>query len=366
MRILFLEPFFGGSHKYFALGLKKHSSHSIELKTLPGRFWKWRMRGASLHFLSALKNLDRYDLIMAGNLMDISQWKALSPACSPPVILYMHENQLAYPVKKGEERDFQYGWTDFTNQLCAERVVYNSHYNKDSFFRSLEKLFKRLPDALPSYDSAELSQKISVIPPGCDTADSWDGKKKYEKTGESPLILWNHRWEHDKNPEDFFHFLKNLKSRGKSFRLAVLGEAYEKSPECFRNAEELFQKEIVHFGYADSRKEYESWLEKSDFVFSSAIQENFGISIVEAMSFGAIPLLPDRLAYPEVLPEKYHSTLLYIHQEDLLKKWDRLQSDSSLSGMRKYLSEAMQQYSWKNIAPVFDRLFEEVLQSHGS
>ncbi|MGD9334817.1 MAG: DUF3524 domain-containing protein, partial [Desulfobacterales bacterium] len=39
MKFLFLEPFFGGSHKDFAQGLVSHSRHRIDLVALPARFW---------------------------------------------------------------------------------------------------------------------------------------------------------------------------------------------------------------------------------------------------------------------------------------------------------------------------------------
>ncbi|MBW2707028.1 MAG: DUF3524 domain-containing protein, partial [Deltaproteobacteria bacterium] len=35
LKFLFLEPFFGGSHREFAQGLVAHSRHSIDLLTLP-------------------------------------------------------------------------------------------------------------------------------------------------------------------------------------------------------------------------------------------------------------------------------------------------------------------------------------------
>ena len=37
LKILFLEPFFGGSHKDFALGFQAHSRHDIDLVSMPAR-----------------------------------------------------------------------------------------------------------------------------------------------------------------------------------------------------------------------------------------------------------------------------------------------------------------------------------------
>ncbi|MDP6115985.1 MAG: DUF3524 domain-containing protein, partial [Planctomycetota bacterium] len=46
MHILALEPYMTGSHRSFLDGLKTHSNHSIEIRGLPGRRWKWRMRAS--------------------------------------------------------------------------------------------------------------------------------------------------------------------------------------------------------------------------------------------------------------------------------------------------------------------------------
>lgn len=296
--------------------------------------------------------------------MDLAQLKALNPELNVPIILYVHENQLDYPIKKGEERDFQYGWTDYTNMLCADHIIFNSAYNRDSFFRALGKLIARLPDCRPDRDFSTLINKSSIIPPGCKMASSWNPEEKFERTGTAPLILWNHRWEHDKNPEDFFSFLKLLKKDRIPFRLALLGESYKSSPDCFQKAEDDFKNELVHYGYLESRKEYETWLNRSDFVISTAIQENFGISIVEAASFAVIPLLPNRLVYPEVLPREFHKTLLYNNLDDLRKKFKELIQKTEICSIRKQLSGSVQAYSWQNIIKQFDTLFEETLSRH--
>jgi hypothetical protein len=84
VKFLFLEPFFGGSHRYFAEGLAAHSRHEIDLMTLPARFWKWRMRGAALYFLKKIPPLEAYDGLITSDLMSLSDfdpWRA--PACPP-------------------------------------------------------------------------------------------------------------------------------------------------------------------------------------------------------------------------------------------------------------------------------------------
>ena len=364
MDILFLEPFYSGSHEYFAKGIVNNSSFNIDLLTLPGRFWKWRMRGAALEFSRMSNQNKKYDLIVTGNLMDLCQWKALNRNLQTPVLLYVHENQLAYPIKKGEVRDFQYGWTDYTNMLCADRILFNSAYNRDSFYSELDKLITKMPDCKPDKDFTPLLSKTSVIPPGCKTAETWDESLKCEQNKQTPLIIWNHRWEHDKNPEDFFRILRILKDRGLSFRLALLGESYSVSPECFARSRMEFRKELVHFGYAETREEYEEWLKKADFVISTSRQENFGISIVEAASYGAIPILPHRLAYPEVLPEEFHKDLLFKDLTEAGDCFSLLINNPDLEDIRKKLSASMKKYSWEVLIKQFDKVFWETA-NHG-
>ncbi len=43
-------------------------------------------------------------------------------------------------------------------------------------------------------------------------------------------IVWPHRWEHDKNPEEFFNALFKLHEMEIDFRLHVIGEQFSEIP----------------------------------------------------------------------------------------------------------------------------------------
>ena len=47
MRVLFLDPYHGGSHRAFSAGWRDHSAHTLEILDLPAHHWKWRMRHAA-------------------------------------------------------------------------------------------------------------------------------------------------------------------------------------------------------------------------------------------------------------------------------------------------------------------------------
>lgn len=359
MKILFLEPFFGGSHKDFALGFQTHSRHDITLVTLPARFWKWRMRGAALYFVNKIKDFSSYDAIMTTDMMDLTDLKALVGKSCLPVLLYFHENQLSYPLSPGEKRDFHLGFTNIVSAFAADRVVFNSKFHLNEFMKSARQLIKLMPDARPGFMMDRIMKKASVIYPGSRFESG--SMVLEERDLARPLILWNHRWEHDKNPDLFFKVLFRLKEMNVPFSIALLGENFEAYPDIFNQAKDILKDEILVFGYVNSREDYISWLRKGAVVVSTAFQENFGISIVEAVRHGCIPLLPNRLSYPEIMPVDLHSMILYEAEEDFFKKlFDLLTRYPEYLPLQKRLSSEMDRFSWENMAKEYDDVLESI------
>ncbi len=358
LNILFLEPFYGGSHKAFADGLVHHSSHSITLKTMPARFWKWRMRGAALHYLEKIQDWDRYDLIFATDLMSISDLKVLCPVSLPPVILYFHESQLSYPLPEGEKMDYQFGFTDITSALTADAIIFNSQFHSDQFFKELPRFIRKMPEFLPKWAVDKIKQKSNVIHPGADLNHLNNTEPKQNK---KPRILWNHRWEFDKNPELFFDVIDSVDKKGADFDLILLGENFQSVPTPFITARKRYRERILAYGYAESREEYYSWLQSADITISTAIQENFGLSVVEAVSAGAFPLLPDRLSYPEVVPESFHSKHIYSSRDNLEERLLSLLKDGIPT--TSHLSKTMTSHDWSTRIHDFDNLFISSLET---
>jgi glycosyltransferase involved in cell wall biosynthesis len=368
LKILFLEPFYGGSHREFADGLVRHSRHAITLATLPARFWKWRMRGAALWFLETAGDMTGYDLIFVSGLMSLADLKALSPAPLPPTAVYFHESQLSYPLAPGEKMDYQFGFTDITTGLAADALIFNSHYHYTQFFSELPRFLRRMPDSRPTRAAGLLKEKSLVIHPGFELSTPAAQGEHPESSAAvpsaassacgPPILLWNHRWEFDKNPQCFFRVLAALDDEGIPFRLALLGENYSRVPDCFPAARERYGDRILVYGYRESRAEYASWLGKSRIVVSCAVQENFGLSVVEAAAAGAYPLLPARLAYPEVIPEAFHARHLYRDEQELHDMLAGLLTEG-IPG-HTALRRALEIHDWGRRITEYDDFFEQV------
>lgn len=358
LNILFLEPFYGGSHKDFADGLIRHSRHNITLRSLPARFWKWRMRGAALHFCRSIDDWGTYDLILMSDLMSASDLKALVDGPLPPRAVYFHESQLSYPLPAGEKMDYQFGFTDITTGLAADHLIFNSRFHYEAFFSELPRFIRRMPENRPTWAAEEIRAKSRVIYPGTELSSLAElNAARPIENDEPPLILWNHRWEFDKDPETFFRVLARLDDEGCRFNLALLGENFQAVPKPFIAARERYGKRILVDGYRESRKEYLAWLGKSDIVLSCAIQENFGLSVVEAIAAGAYPLLPDRLSYPELVPDDLYEAHLYRSEEELTAKLRTLLKTRPRPS--EALREAYLQHDWKTRVAEYDAFFDE-------
>lgn len=302
MNIMALEPYYGGSHRAFIDGLSKASGHNWTLLALPAHKWKWRMRHSAITFASRAAELTEkrqiFDVLFCSDMLNLAEFIALAPAgiAELPKVIYFHENQLTYPVRAEDERDYHFAMTNLTSALAADAVWFNSQFHLDSFLDALAKFLKSMPDHQPLETIEKIRAKSSVYPPGITDFPV----RKARKSG--PLrILWAARWEHDKNPEDFFEAIKILKEKNVPFRLSVIGQSFRDRPAVFDQAHNDFQDHIDFWGYQQSRDDYERALCQADVVVSTANHEFFGIGILEAAAAGAHPLVPNRLSYPEIL-----------------------------------------------------------------
>ena len=370
MRILLLEPFMGESHKAWAEGFAKHSRHEIEILSLPGRHWKWRMHGAAETFALIVNKMEVMpDLIFASDMLDFAGFLALTrrKTAHIPTALYFHENQLAYPWSPDDpdpklKRDNHYAFINYRSALVADAVFFNSQYNQDSFFNALPAFLKAFPDNQELKNVARIEKKSSVLALGMDLM-ALDAFRPIQKPqNEVPLVLWNHRWEYDKHPERFFQALFQLEEENVPFQLAVLGRAYQKTPPIFEEAFFRLEHRIVDWGFAESFEEYAKWLWKADILPVTSKQEFFGASVVEAMYCGCIPLLPNALAYPQHVPDAFKKNMLYTFETDYKRKLKALLTSPTLSNANP--SEWVAQYDWAKMIGEYDIRLELLLQKN--
>jgi glycosyltransferase involved in cell wall biosynthesis len=365
-RILLLSPYHGGSHRAFAEGLASASLHEFTILSLPARFWKWRMRGAALLLADRARRLSgSFDLVVATDMLNLAEFRALSGLGACPHLLYLHENQLAYPLPENDRPDHHFGFINLASALAADCVVFNSRTHRDAFLGAAPAFLGAMPDCpLPGVVS-RIEARSRVIPVGCDLAALERDAAGPPPPEGPPLVLWNHRWEFDKAPEVFFRILARLDDAGVGFRLALAGDSSAQvEPRPFLEARRRYGSRVVQFGWVPDRRDYARLLGRSDLVVSTALQENFGISVVEAISCGAWPLLPQRLSYPEVLPPAWHDDCLYAGEEELESRLAGLLGGELPDARRRgQLAGEMRRYDWSALIGTYDDLFASLAGS---
>jgi len=250
-----------------------------------------------------------------------------------------------------------------TTALAADAVWFNSAFHRDSFLAALGTFLKRMPDHQCNEAVEKIEQKASVHPPGVGSMPS----HRHKEAG-APRILWAARWEHDKNPQTFFDALQLLKQRGVVFRLSVIGEEFRDKPEVFDRARRDFAEHIDRWGYQPNRADYETALSEADVFVSTAEHEFFGLSAAEAALAGAYPLLPKRLAYPEIfgLNEDPAAKAFFYDgsSADLADKLTecvrRLNVGASLADGTLNLRQRLQRFQWPHLAPILDEALERL------
>ena len=362
MRVWLISPYHTGSHQAWAEGYARHSRHQVTLLTMTGQLWKWRMLGAAVEMAAQADALLRAgpppDLVLATDMLDLPTWlglvrRELPPAT--PVLLYMHENQLTYPLQPGDKRELTYALVNWRSQLAADAVIFNSRYHRRAWFRALPNLLKQFLDYNHLDQVDTVRHRSHILPVGLTLSSAYP----LTISSPHPLILWNQRWEYDKHPDRFFALLYQLQEAGIDFRVAVAGENVRQEPDEFRTARARLGERIVHWGYLPARQDYVDLLHRADLVISTAAHEFFGVSVLEAIAAGAFPLLPRRLSYPELIPAALHAACLYTDDEDLFAK-----TAQRLSLPRRappsLVAHVRAHYAWETVAPRYDDLFEEI------
>lgn len=178
------------------------------------------------------------------------------------------------------------------------KLGYNSNYTKRLFEMATPALGKGfvLHPGIQVETISELSSKVGV---GIDR----------------PLrVTWHHQWRQQKGPLIMMEAIEELSKRfpDVQFEIGRVGEEGVQYSSC-QSSNERFEQAVDAFLTGRSsnvrlrerevaQEDYWVRLAESDVVFSTAVEESFGVAMLEAAATGAVCVVPDRLVYDEVLP----------------------------------------------------------------
>lgn len=346
MRVLLLSAYAAQSHRYWQQGLQSMFPDWdwMELN-LPPRHFSWRVRGNPLFWsIAESATLQQpYDLLIATSMVDLATLRGLVPALATiPSALYFHENQFDYPQQGSQQSLVEAQMVSLYSSLAATRLLFNSRFNLETFMQGCDALLRRLPDYVPTGVVKSLRDKAAVLPvplwdahftdvvpywparPCCvldretlSIASASSRRSDRQATGRPLRILWSGRFEYDKGGEGLLAILRILSREDIEFELAITGQQFRNSPPVFGVIEREFSAQLVQFGYLECAAQLRGLQCAADIVLSTALHEFQGLAVMEAVSAGCVPLVPDRLAYTEIYPEKfrYQSNASEPHRE---------------------------------------------------
>lgn len=358
MRVLLAEPWFGGSHRSWAEGFAAASTHDVSIVGLSPTLWRWRLRAGAAPLADKIREYVKAsqswpDCLLVSGLVDVASLLGhLRVPAGVLVVTYMHESQLVYPTVDGRV-DADAVVRNWDSWLASDSVWFNSEYHRSSVLAALPGWASSQPEAIPSATIASVVGRFEVHPVGV-------ARPRGVRTtpGSVPVILWPHRWEPDKAPEVFARAIDRLRASGVEFELILAGENAAESG-VRQHIIESHGRSVLAAG-PFPRAEYEELLHRADVVVSCAEHEFFGIAVVEAMMAGCVPVLPDALSYPEVVPEPFRDVVLYRAGTFGSTLKDVVVTLEEHRAAIEGLPEACRPLEWESVALGYDRRLRDL------
>lgn len=368
MNILAVEPFYSGSHKAFLKGLQENSAHNVIPIKLNYKGWKWRMHGDSVKLAEMTSHVEEeIDLLLISSMTNLPAFLALTNPrfAYTPKVMVMHENQLTQPMPDGEQRDLTYCYINYLSMLSADRLLFSSKFHLEDLMQELPNFLENFPDDKYFNTIDQIREKSMVLYPGLDLS-VFDEQPDTRKENDRPVIVWNQRWQFDRNPGMFFKVLNRLNDIDLEFDLILAGDTKHQKPEEFEKAWKRFGDQITHFGYVENVENYSKLLHSGDIVVSTATYEFFCVAIMEAIYCGCHPLVPNKLHYPELIPDSLHKPLLhapvlYETEDDLFHILKDLLTGNVKPLPKSSLQNINKHLDWKKRIGEFDQFFEEMV-----
>lgn len=152
--------------------------------------------------------------------------------------------------------------------------------------------------------------------------------------------------------------INNIKKR--EFHLTIVGDGEEKD-NLKKLVKELNMDEKVSF--VGIQMNVIDWLDKSDvFVYPSIWKEAFGISVVESMARGCIPIVSNRGGLPEIIEDGKNGYIFeYKNELSLCEKIMYILNSKEKDNIIKNAIETSKKFSIRNTIQNLNKMYNELL-----
>ena len=188
-----------------------------------------------------------------------------------------------YPLKSL----FNRLWQQMGGSLASDVVVYNSGHARSMAHDTFSQF-------LLSRHMQELEDKSITLPFGLVSGDE---PAAPEARQQSPVFIYNHRFEGYKRPDLTFAVLESLSAAGHSFEVwATQAYGQHISGKRYHIDRDIFRA---------SRADYLQICAVPAINTINSEHETFCISILDSMMLGHLIVAPNAVTFPELLPDGY-------------------------------------------------------------
>lgn len=146
-------------------------------------------------------------------------------------------------------------------------------------------------------------------------------------------------------------------SNGYKYFLTIVGDGIERE-KLEKQVKRLNLSELVKF--VGNQKDVITWLDKSDiFVYPSIWEEGFGISVVEAMARGCVPITFNKGGLPEIIENLYNGILIdTVSDTNLAKAIEELNITEEL---KANVIKTANNFSIQKFIKKLENVYDEIL-----
>jgi len=207
-------------------------------------------------------------------------------------------------------------------------------------------------------------RRIRLIENGANIDRFWSLKKRVEPG----LMLGISRLAENKRVHKVLEAMAPLKDRYPQMRLEWVGADFSGLRASLeRRAVELGLGGRVCFRGATSREELYGLMERAHMFVSASAYEGFGLSTIEAMSAATVPVVTAVGAHPDVIENGVSGLLTDADATELTEYIEQvlMMSAERAAAMGEAARAATRRFSWTEIAPHYEQLYCQVLETGG-
>jgi len=269
-------------------------------------------------------------------------------------------------------------FTDFlvlTKFLHKKKLILSTHggifHTKDYillkkfYFYCLEKFILKGIDKIIACSKndyklfSKINSNIKLIKNGIDCGHFSKVKRKPKKN----TFIYIGRISENKRIDNLiktFYFIK----KKANFKLFVIGKDWQGLRNDLEKLvkEKKIEKNIIFTGKVDNQNLLK-YLSKAEFFVSASEYEGFGISVLEAMAMGLVPVVNKIEAFRNFIENDKNGFLIdYSKPKKASESILNIISDKNLLKISKNAQKTAKEYDWKMVIKKIIKLYEDVIK----